>query len=466
MFHESSTTEDSSAETATKTSRNPYAVVYSIPGAKNFSISGAFARFPMSMVGIGIILMIEVLYNSYALGGKVSAAYVIAQAICSPQIAKLVDRYGQARIMRPFIVVSSLSLSALILAALTHQAHWMLYLFAILTGATIGAVGAMVRARWSHVVNNPRDLHTAYSLESAIDEMIFVIGPIAATVLATSVSPWAGLVVPVVLMVFGGFWFLAQKDTEPPIIAPVLGEKVPTVLRNPAVLAVIAVFICTGVIFGAADVATIAFAEEQGNKGLSGLVLGVFALGSCISGLLYGARQWGSALWKRFVVGIVALGVMVCLFFVATNLWMLAATMFLAGFAISPTLINGNNVIQLVVSPRQLTEGLTWVGTALGVGVSLGSSVAGVRIDEAGAHSGFSVVVIAGLVQVVIALVAMRTFRTRTTTHQIQEVPTVDLLDDESAVQEATALSSTIAPASTIAATDVATDLINKKYKK
>lgn len=422
MFHESSASEGSSAETAKKPSRNPYAVVYAKPGAKIFSISGAIARFPSSMVGLGIILMLEALYDSYALGGKVSAAYVIAQAICSPQIAKLVDRVGQARVMRPMMVASGLSLGALVACAVSGQPTWTLYLFAILTGATIGSVGAMVRTRWSHAISDPRELHTAYSLESAIDEIVFVIGPIAATYLATSVSPWSGLVVPIALMWIGGFWFLSQRKTEPPVITPLVGEKVPTVLRNPSVLAIIAVFICTGIIFGAADVSTIAFAEEQGDKSLSGPVLAVFALGSCISGLLYGARQWGSALWKRFILGIIALGAMVCMFFFASNLWMLGLAMFLAGFTISPTLINGNNLIQLVVSPRQLTEGLTWVGTALGVGVSLGSSVAGSRIDAEGAHAGFFIVVLAGILQVVIALAAMGTLRKRTEQRNIIEV--------------------------------------------
>lgn len=424
MFHDSSTNEGSSAETATKTSRNPYAVVYSKPGTKAFSLSGALARFPMSMVGLGIILMIEGLYDSYELGGRVSAAYVIAQALCSPQIAKLVDRKGQARIMRPMVVVSSLSLTALVISAVTNQSAVLLYVFAIATGATIGSIGAMVRARWSHVIKDPRELHTAYSLEAAIDELIFVIGPIAATLLATSIASWSGLVVPIFLMVLGGFWFLSQRSTEPPLVKPAAGEHVPTVLRNPAVLAIIAIFICTGVIFGAADVSTIAFAEEQGSKGSSGIVLGVFALGSCISGLAYGARQWASPLWKRFLVGIIALGVLVCMFFIAKNLVMLSLAMFLAGFAISPTLINGNNIIQLVVSPRQLTEGLTWVGTALGVGVSIGSSIAGTRIDNMGAHAGFLIVVIAGVSQVFIALLAARTLRARTAIHTIQEHPT------------------------------------------
>lgn len=435
MQPDTSHSNDSNSTQLKKKSRNPYAVVYAHPGTKMFSISGALARFPMAMVSLGIILMIETLYDSYALGGAVSAAYVIAQAICSPQIAKLVDRKGQALVMRPMIVIASLSLTGLVLSAINLQPTWTLYVFAILTGASVGSVGAMVRTRWSHAVKDPKELHTAFSLESAIDELIFVIGPIAATMLATTVFSWAGLAVPIVLMIIGGFWFLAQKDTEPPVIKPIPGEKIPTVLRNPAVLVIIGVFICTGVIFGAADVATVAFAEEQGDKAYSGPVLAVFALGSCISGLAYGARQWGSALWKRFIFGIVALGILVCLFFAATNLWMLGLAMFLAGFAISPTLINGNNMIQLVVSPRQLTEGLTWVGTGLGAGVALGSSVAGSRIDAMGAHQGFLIVVVAGVVQVILALIAMPVLRKRTTSHHTATMSELDVLSDDSPSQ-------------------------------
>ncbi len=376
------------------------------------------------MVGIGIILMVETVYDSYELGGMVSAAYIIAQAICSPQLAKLVDQKGQARVMRPAVVTSAVSLSALIIATVTLAPTWTLFLFAILTGATIGSVGAMVRARWSHVIDSPKDLHTAYSLESAIDELIFVVGPIAATMLATTVAPYAGLIVPIFFMIIGGFWFLSLRDTEPPTVTYAKDDKVKSVLLNPALLCVIAIFICVGGLFGATDVSTIAFADEQGQKSQAGIILGIFALGSGISGLGYGARQWASPLWKRFIIGIVGLAVGVSLFLFATSIWVLAGVMFVTGFAISPTLINGNNLVQLVVSPRQLTEGLTWVGTALGAGVAMGSALAGAQIDRFGAHAGFYIVMYAAAISVVVALIAIPSLRKRTATqpHSITEV--------------------------------------------
>ena len=41
-------------------------------------------------------------------------------------------------------------------------------------------------------------------------------------------------------------------------------------------------------------------------------------------------------------------------------------------------------------------EGLTWIGTALGVGVAGGSAIAGPIIDSQGSHAGFLVAVGAG----------------------------------------------------------------------
>src|SRR3954447_8878485 len=76
---------------------SPYRDVLTRPGALAFSGSGVLARLPMSMVGIGIVLMVSTLYGSYGLAGRVSAVYVVAQALCSPQLARLVDRHGQSR---------------------------------------------------------------------------------------------------------------------------------------------------------------------------------------------------------------------------------------------------------------------------------------------------------------------------------------------------------------------------------
>ncbi|WP_024286115.1 MFS transporter [Cellulomonas sp. KRMCY2] len=389
----------------------PYRQILARPGALAFSSAGVLARMPMSMVGIGIVLMVSDLYGSYGLAGRISAVYVITHAICSPPLARLVDQRGQARVMRPAIGVTVLGLAGLIGAALVHASPWLLYAAAVVIGASIGSVGALVRARWSHALRDPRDIHTAYSLESALDELVFIVGPVLATVLATSVQPTAGLVVPMVAVTVGGLLLFAQRGTEPPSTRREPGVRRRHVMRSGGMIVLAVVFVCMGAIFGATDVATVAFAEEQGHKGAAGAILAVFAAGSMLSGIGYGARHWVSPLWRRFALGMVALAVGASLFFLVTSLAALAGVMFVAGFAIAPTLINGNGLVQDLVPKDQLTEGLTWVGTSLGFGVSFGSSISGALIDRDGSHSGFLVVVVAAVLAVLATVASLRTLR-------------------------------------------------------
>lgn len=394
----------------------PYRAILARPGAASFSISGLISRFPMSMVGIGIVLMIEELTGSYALAGRVSAVYVLAQAVCGPQIARLIDQHGQARIMRPLLAVSATGITGLIVAAVLGAPEWALYVIAAGAGATIGSIGTLVRARWTTILDNPHDVHTAYSLEAALDEVVFVLGPVLATWLATSVASWSGLVFPVVAMLVGGYWFLSQKATEPVPSAQARAQKPPTVLRYPAMVLLVLVFVALGGVFGASDVATIAFAEEQGNKGAAGLVLAVFAAGSLVAGLWYGARRWVSPLWVRFTVTMLGLAVGVALFSVVSSMLMLAVVMFVTGLMIAPSLVGGNGLVQAIVPQAQLTEGLTYVGTALGVGVSFGSSLAGTRIDAAGAHAGFLVAIASAAIGAVLVAASATVLRRASST--------------------------------------------------
>jgi len=389
----------------------PYRDVLARPGAFAFSSAGVLARLPMSMVGIAVVLAVSEIYGSYGLAGQITAVYVILHAICAPFLARLVDRHGQARVMRPAITVATVGMCGFVVAILVEAHPVWLFLAAVVTGASIGSVGALVRARWTHVLRDPRAIHTAYSLEAALDEFVFVVGPIVATLLATNVAPTAGLWVPTVAVLVGGLLLLAQRATEPPVVRRGPEGRGGSILASGGMVVLTIVFAGIGSIFGANDVATVAFAEEKGAKSAAGLVLAVFALGSMISGLGYGLRHWLSPLWLRFGIGVVGLGIGTSFFLLVTSVPVLAAVMFVTGFSIAPTLVNGNALVQDLVPREKLTEGLTWVGTALGVGVSIGAAVAGAAIDRVGSHGGFLVVIGSAAVAVAAALVALPTLR-------------------------------------------------------
>ncbi len=387
----------------------PYFEVLARPGAVAFSSAGVLARLPMSMVGIAIVLAVPEVYGSYGVAGSITAVYVIVHSIAAPVLAHLVDRFGQARVMTPALRVAFVGLTGIIIAIMLEAHLAWVFAGAVVSGASIGSVGALVRARWSYIVKDPAEVHTAYSLESALDEFVFIVGPVVATVLATSVAPTAGLWLPAVAVLVGGWLLLSQRQTEPPVVVRAPGSA--GALFSVAMLVLSLVFAAVGAIFGGTDVATVAFAEEQGSKGSAGLVLAVFAAGSMISGFAYGLRHFTTPLWRRFVIGVGALAAGVSLFFVASSLVQLGAVMFVTGFTIAPTIVNGNALVTSFVRPDQLTTGLAWVGTALGVGVAIGASVGGIAIDNNGSHGGFLVVAGAAVFAVIATLVAIPALR-------------------------------------------------------
>ncbi len=396
--------------------RNPYATILRFPGAARFSVAAAIARLPMSMVGLAIVLIVEHTYGSYAAGGRVTAAYLIAAAIATPLIARLVDRHGQAKVMRPIVVINSTLTVALGLAIVNQAPEPVLWGIAAVVGATIGSFGALVRKRWTHVLDSPNHLHTAFSLESALDEFLFVIGPTLATILVVQVWPLAGLLVPAAGALIGGLWFCAQRASEPPA-HPVTADATrgKSVLRNKSLLALSAIFLFIGVIFGSVEVSTVAFAKEAGRENLGGLILGVFAAGSMITGLAYGARHWRSTLVRRLTVTVTILAIGIACLLLAQNLWQLTLVLLVTGVAIAPTLITGNNIIHEIVHAGQLTEGLAWASTAMTIGVSVGTAVAGGQIDRLGAVGGYLISALGGAVALLLTYAAATAFRRRRT---------------------------------------------------
>ena len=398
---------------------NRYREILSLPGAWQFAVAGIVARAPMSMVGISIILGVRALYGSYSLAGFISAVQVISFAVGAPVLARLVDRFGQAQVMLPSIMVSAAAAVGLIVAIVNLAPAWVLAALAAVTGAAAGSLGALVRARWAYVCTDAAQLQVAYAMEAAFDELVFVLGPVAATLLAASVHPLAGLWVAVALMVGGSVAFLLQRSTQPPVNLSASAQRKESVMRSGAMLMLAATFIFTGTLFGSIDLSVVAFSDEVGMSFMAGIILASMSLGSLISAVIYGARVWATPLWRLFFWGVVLLAVGSSTFLFSPNLAVLAALMFVAGLTISPTMTNVNTIVQRITPAARLTEGLTWMSTAMTLGVSLGSAVTGPSIDSYGHRGGFTLTLVFAWLMVLAAffgLPALRKSLAKTTT--------------------------------------------------
>jgi MFS family permease len=385
---------------------SPYSALFAAPGSKAFSAAGLLGRMPLSMMGIGVVTMVSQLTGRYGLAGALSATIALSAAVAGPQVSRLVDRHGQRRVLRPATLVSLVAAGVLLLAAHYRWPDWTLFVACVGVGC-VPSVGAMVRARWAALYRGTPQLHTAYSFESVVDEVCFIFGPIISIGLSTAWFPEAGPLLAACFLAAGVFWLTAQRSTEP---EPHPRERHGggSALRAPGLQVLVMTFVATGAVFGAVDVVTVAFAEEQGHKAAASIVLALYAAGSCVAGAVFGLLHFKGAPEPRWLLGVCAMGVSMIPLLLVGNLPFLAVALFVAGLAIAPTMITTMSLIEEHVPRAQLTEGMTWVSTGLAVGVALGSAVAGWVIDAAGARAGYGVPAVSGAVAVAVGFLGYR----------------------------------------------------------
>lgn len=389
----------------------PYLAVLRTPGALAFSAAAFVGRLPISMVGLGMVLLVSARTGSYGLAGAVSAVYLLVNSVAAPLQARFADRHGQAALLWPAVTAQAVGIALFLAAAREDPTLWQLYAAAALVGASLPQIGSLVRARWAALHTGTALLHTAYALESVLDELIFVLGPVVVTLLATQVHPYAGLGTTLLLTVGGGVALALLRGTEPPRGLGRAGPRPPMPVGELAGL--VLGFTVLGAVFGAIDVAVVAAADAAGRRPAAGAVLASFAAGSLVAGVVWGSVHWRSAIRTRLVLTHTALAVAVVPLPLLDGLAALAAFATLAGLTISPTLITGFSLIEEVVPAARLTEGLAWVSTALGVGVAVGATLSGRVADASGAGAAFWVPVVAAALAVVPAAAAAALRRRR-----------------------------------------------------
>jgi predicted MFS family arabinose efflux permease len=388
----------------------PYREIFSVPGAWRFSAAGVIGRMPMSMFGLGTVLLISASTGKYGIAGAVSATGSLGYAITSPRLARLVDQVGQRRVLLPLVSVFVTSAVALILAVELRAPVWVYFPPGAVAGSTMPALGTMVRARWSVLLAGSPSLHAAFSFESVADELCFIIGPAAVTLLATEVYSASGVGVAALLCLTGTLWFTAQRTTEPAAVPKQRSTR--SRGRAAAGLPVLVpVYLFLGMMFISIDLSTVDFAQRSGHKPLAGLILGVYAFGSATGGLWYGSRHWRAPMANRFALTLCLTVTGVCTFWLMPNLLVLTCVIYLCGLAIAPTLITGFSLLEAQAEADRRTEAMSWLSSGIGVGVAAGASVVGFIIDAHGERWGYLFAAGCGVVGAVVCLAGRRRLR-------------------------------------------------------
>ncbi|MFP5283893.1 MAG: MFS transporter [Actinomycetes bacterium] len=381
-----------------------YGAILADPRARAFSAAGLVARMPLSMTGLGIVLLVSITTGSFARAGLITAVGTLVGAATAPWWGRLIDRWGQARVLVLAGVTNAVSLSVLTTSVLAGWPLGVTVAAAVGVGLGFSSAGSAVRARWAYRLGDSPLLNTAYALEAVLDEVVFIVGPVLVTLLATALHPAVGLGTCVVLGLVGAVTLASMRSTAPPVLVgrSRIGHlgRIPVRRLAPLVVASTAL----GAVFGSMEVVVVAFAQAAGVLSSAGFILMAWAFGSLLAGVVIGTISWRVSAARRFRVAAVLMAVsLLPLPFVHSPL-LVALLLVLSGFAIAPTLIASVAVTQSVVPRGRLTEALGWNSTGLAAGLAGGAAGAGALIDASGPTAGFVGILGAGAALALTAL--------------------------------------------------------------
>ena len=388
---------------------NRYRQVFAGNSAWRFSTAGFIARLPVSMVGIGILMYVEAERGSYTIAGAVSGSISIASALGGPLSSRLVDKLGQHRVLPIQILLIVLCSMALVVLIPSDVPAPYLFIFSIGSGLAYPSIGALVRSRWTALLVSGPVLLTAFSIESIIDELIFIVGPTIAATTSVKFHPAAPQIIAMCLLTGGGLWLASMRSTEPPINKHQGKHGKPVILQN-GLIYMWGVHIAIGMFFGAVETSIIAFTKLAGQPIYGGIVMAIWAFGSLLGGFVYGGLHFKSALHNQLIVVTLLLVPATAAMIFVDSILMLALLSIAAGIGISPLLIASAAITQRRSPLGRTTEAIASMYAGISLGFAFAAAMAGWLIDNRGTSYSFALGAFATLFTLVITLIGRNKF--------------------------------------------------------
>ena len=347
-----------------------YRTLLRAPGAAPFFLTAAVGRVGTAMTSLGIVWLVHARTGSYATAGLVTGGFAVAEAVAGPQLARLIDRFGQSRVLPPALLAHAAAVATLLALVAAGTPDWLMTAGGVLAGATIPQLGALSAARWAALLRDERAaaLPTAFALESLANELAYLAGPALVSILGASGYPAAGTVLAATLVVAGGLCFAAQRRTAPPASGAAERHRTSRSLLPPGFAVLVGVNLALGGLFGAMQISVTAFAVKHGAAGTAAALFTVSGCASLLAGWLYGLRQWRTA--PRVQLAVVTAGLAIgCLpLLVAGSPFELGLGVALTGLAIPLILVLCSVLAEAAVHRAVLTQAFVWLNSASAVG--------------------------------------------------------------------------------------------------
>lgn len=368
------------------TTTNPYARLMQIPEVRQLVVSSVIGRIPVGLSTLALVLFLQSQASSLADAGIAGACLVLGLAAMAPVIGRAVDRAGPRRVLLACVALHPTAMVGLTLLALSQAHRGWIFAAALVSGASLPPITVCVRALYSRLVSDAALQRTAYSLDSALIETVFILGPMLAAGFAAAHAEVGAIWLSAACALGGGLLFANTgpvRAWHPRPCGP--GPAAASPLRNARLRGVFAAASLFAFAFGAFEMGVIGFTAAGGVPAAAGVILALASVGSVLGVLAYGGRSWSLDADRQFLVllvlmagGLVGLSALA----VHADVPLFAATVVPAAAPMAPVIAANSVLVLRAAPPKRVAEAFTWASTALLVGISAGTAAGGMLIER------------------------------------------------------------------------------------
>jgi MFS family permease len=354
-----------------------YRELFDVPEVRTALTASVLGRLPIGIAGLAILLFVQSRSQSFALAGVASALYVLGLASIAPFLGRLMDRLGPRPILLACAVAypaALVALTALVLGAAPAAA---VGAAAFLAGASLPPVSACIRALYPRLITRAELLQTAYSVDSAVVELVFIVGPAIVAGCVAAGYPEAAVLLAALSAGFGAGVFARARPVARWTQAPHALRRPEGALGTRELRVVFGSTALYSIGFGLFEVAVTAHAAAMGRPSAAGIALALASLGSGAGALVYGSRHWRMPLPRQFLWALIAMTAGMLVLVAIDDLVLYSLAAILAGIPMATVIATQSLLVSRFAARERLGEGFTWATTWLLGGISAGIALGG-----------------------------------------------------------------------------------------
>ncbi|MFD0803837.1 MFS transporter, partial [Streptomonospora algeriensis] len=187
----------------------PYLALLRRPHVFAALATSIVGRLPNGMAVLALTLLFRHEGVDFGAVGILIAVYGIGTAVGGPVLGRIVDFHGQ-----PLVLVTSGAVSAGAFTALAFAPGAPLALTLPLTavaGALTPPLESCLRSVWPTLVTGEKERETAYSLDAALQELIFVAAPLLVSAVSALFLPMHAVLATALITAAGAAAFAALR---------------------------------------------------------------------------------------------------------------------------------------------------------------------------------------------------------------------------------------------------------------